>query len=145
MCTAPHLERTTFVTLPVVTTPAWIRRAMIGRPRGTQLSWVSDISLSLMWQWLDREDPAFTLLSDPWIGDGPPESVTLLMCRHAEHLLFAPVAATGLELVNVMVWRNDAGPCTVGGSAATSNTCTKIRTARALPRVLRDVHQGADS
>jgi hypothetical protein len=109
---------------------------MIGRPRGIQLSWVSDISLSLTWQWLDGEDHAFILPSDAWIGNGPPGSMKLLMCCLAEHELPALVTATGLELIMVVVWRNDAGPYTVGGSAATSNRCTKIRTARALLRIL---------
>ena len=60
----------------------------------------------------------------------PPGSLKLLTYHLAEHLLPTPVAAIGLELINVRVWRNDAGPCTIGGSAATSNGCTKICTAR---------------
>jgi len=50
---------------------------MIRRPRGIQLSWISEISLSLTWQRLDREDHAFALPSDAWTGDEPSGSVKL--------------------------------------------------------------------
>lgn len=80
--------------------------------------------------------------SDAWKWDRPPGSVKLLMCRLAEHLVPAPVAAIGLELINVMVWRTDTERRTIGESAATSNRCTKIRIARAPTRVMRVVQQG---
>ncbi len=51
---------------------------MIGRPGRVQLSWVSDIGLSLTWQWLHREDHAF-LPSNAWIRDKSPGSVKLLV------------------------------------------------------------------
>jgi hypothetical protein len=118
---------------------------MIRRPRGIQLSWISEISLSLTWQRLDREDHAFALPSDAWTGDEPSGSVKLYNVPYYRALIPAPVAAIGLELINVMVWRTDAEPCPTGELAATSNRYTKIRIARALPRVLRGVQQGGDS
>lgn len=92
---------------------------VIGRPCGIQLSRVSDIGLSLTLQWLDREDHGFALPSDTWIGIRPPGSVKFSICRLFEHLLPAPVAATGLKLTSMKVRRNDAGPYAFGRSAAT--------------------------
>lgn len=110
---------------------------MIGRSCGVQVSWVSDPSLSLTWQWLDREDHAFALPSDTCTKDRPPRNVKLGMI--AEHLLPAPVAATGLKVKSLIFCCTDAGPCTIVRSAATSIRWKSIHTARALPKVLRGV------